>query len=374
VTPLPSASRIDRAIHCTASVLLPQVDESGPAADRGTAIHRYLATGELPEDVELRAACEVFDRATLPTDPALWAANVAFAWDCETDKGRELGRHLNRQYPETAPTEYRGEADVVGMDADGETVAVIDFKSGWSRKTPAHESMQLRMLALGACRAYGRSRARVALCHLRDDGSAYWEWAELDAFELEASGVVLRALAAAIAEGDDKPRMGEWCRYCPAFRACPAQTALIRHMSWEPAQTAEDILSQLTPERAALAYQRLQQVREAMKRVDAALHAWAKEHPIQLPNGQVFGPVATTREVVSGDVAYRVLSEKYGQEVALAACEMSASKASIERALKPLAAKTGEKVTHLKRAALEALGAAGGLEEKVSVTVREHAP
>ena len=39
---LPSASGLDRAIACTASVVLPQVSSTSPAAERGTVMHTYL--------------------------------------------------------------------------------------------------------------------------------------------------------------------------------------------------------------------------------------------------------------------------------------------------------------------------------------------
>lgn len=40
---LPSASALDRAIACPASVAMgPQINSSSTAADRGTAIHLYL--------------------------------------------------------------------------------------------------------------------------------------------------------------------------------------------------------------------------------------------------------------------------------------------------------------------------------------------
>jgi hypothetical protein len=69
-----------------------------------------------------------------------------------------------------------------------------------------------------------------------------------------------------------------------------------------------------------------------------------------------------------------VLAELHGQDVADRACEWSTSKAAIERALRPVAASTEQKITHLKKSALAAIAAAGGITRNTTTSVREHAP
>lgn len=39
---LPTASSLERAMACPMSVLLPTTDAPNPAADEGTAVHRFL--------------------------------------------------------------------------------------------------------------------------------------------------------------------------------------------------------------------------------------------------------------------------------------------------------------------------------------------
>ena len=84
---------------------------------------------------------------------------------------------------------------------------------------------------------------------------------------------VLAERGARLAAGDVPALvMGEHCKYCPAFTHCPAQGALIRRMALEPEGVANDLRALLTPETAAKAYERVKLVREAMKKVEAALH------------------------------------------------------------------------------------------------------
>lgn len=366
----PSASKLDRAFQCPASVTLPGVDHDNDYAAMGRDSHKFFATGELPEDPELRAKLEHVDMDALPLPRESFAAEVAFAWDYVTGAGRELGRDLGRDYSKATPYEFVGTADLVSVADDA--VIVPDWKMGHAWLPRPLESWQLRFLALAAARAYGKERALVGFIRVWDS-EPKWFFEEMDAFELEVTASELVGLVARIEKNDEPPKPGAWCRYCPAFQDCPAQTSLIRQMASSPAAVAEEIRGLLTPETAAIAYQRLHMVKEAIKAVDKALYAYATEHPISLPDGRVFGPTTTTKKVISGDVAFRVLTEKYGEEVALAACEMDASQASIERALRKVATKTGEKLAPLKRAALQELEAAGGITLRTSHTVREQA-
>lgn len=388
-------SALPRVSRCPASAALPQARAESADASRGTAVHRYLervaqvgreeALDEVPEDV--RPLCEAIDLEQLPVDPSAFAAEVAMALDYDTGEAREIGRGRNRNYGPLGPTEVAGTADVVALLGD-DAVYVGDYKVGWghSRHTPpASRNLQLRALALAMAQLHGRGRAVVELIHVLDDGEVWCDRAELDAFDLDLVGVELQDTADRVDQAREQVgqgqvpevSMGPWCRYCPAFASCPGQTALLRAVAESPSQEADELLALLTPQQAARAYERLQQVKEALKRVEAAIHAYAREEPIPLGDGMVFGPVEASRDAVDGPVARQVLVRLYGQEVADAAVEYEASKASIDRGLRRLVEhfkQRGERVTlkALKEEALKAIRAAGGITTTTRVTVREH--
>lgn len=335
--PLMTGSGVERHALCPASAVLPRVETISDDAERGKAIHAFLeavnrdgrekALAAVPDD--LRAACEALDTSRLPTDPARFAAEVAFAYDTVSGKARELGRGIGRRY-DVAPTEIAGTADVIALlDDDG--VYVSDFKSGWSRRTAAKDSLQLRFYALAAARAYGRTRAVVQVIRVFEDGETWTDEATLDAFDLDAFALDLGALASQI-EGDRKlyaegvePQQveGSHCRWCPAFARCPAKAALL----------AGPPSLEITPEGAAAAYAKLRLYKEAVERAESILKDYARQHPIPLPDGQVYGVRYDATRSIDGKVAASTLRDLLGP-AAEAAIMMEVTQASIKRALK----------------------------------------
>lgn len=357
---LPTASGLDRAILCPASVTLPQAPMTGAAAGAGQAIHAYLADPRhdllaVPE--EHRAACDAIDLAELPAGVE-WAHEVSLAWDPQTDVGRELGRCLGRDYSAARPGEFVGTADVVGLT--GSAAHVYDFKTGWGRVPGPRENWQLRFLALAATRAYGRDCARVGLISLAGDVPR-WRVAGLDAMDLDLAAAELRGAPSRWVPGAEV-HQGDHCAYCPAWDSCPAKLALFRQ--------AVDMPTAITAENAAAVYARAEAVAQVLGRVRAGLEMYARERPIPLGGGRVFGPVATTRESVDGEKACDVIVRLHGPAAARIAVELKASKASIERAIGSIAAR-GQRAA-LVAAALAQIEAAGGIERKTTETVREH--
>ncbi len=357
----PTASQLDRAIACPASVTLPQAPSTGAAAGAGHAIHAYLADpahalDAVPE--EHRDACEAIDLAALPAG-AQWAHEVTFAWEPVTGHGRELGRDLGRNYTAASETEFVGTADVVGLTSDA--VWIWDYKSGFRAVPAPARNWQLRMLAIAATSAYGRTEARVGLIHLNGDTPRFRS-AMFDALDLDVAAAELRAAMRTWTPGAT-PVQGDHCAYCPAFDACPAKLALFRQAVDMPA---------LTDENAAAVYLRCEAVAQVLGRVRGALEMRAKEHPIALPDGTVYGPVVTERESVEARVVQAQLTKLHGPEVAAKALEIKSSKAAIERAIATVA-KRGEKAK-LVTAALDAIGAADGINTKRTETVKVHRP
>lgn len=383
-----SASQLHRISICPASAALPQTPEQSEHATRGTVIHHFLedaaregrdaALELVPE--EYRELCAQIDLARLPVDPKAYAAEVALAYDPWNDRGRELGRGLGRDYTGLMPSELPGTADVIGLSAD--TVYVGDFKTGYEGYVPAARfNKQLKFLALAACRAYGRDTAIVELLHLRANGTPWRDRAEFTAFDLEDFAVELLQILQRVGVAQrqyktDKTATtvaGSHCRHCPAYRDCPSQTALIRAMATTPDALDEDIRAALTPQTAALAWERLKVAELAIDRVRKAIYAYAEKQPVELPNGAILGPTETRREYLDGAVVRQVLRKLATPDIADAACELESSKAAIQRAVKPLAEAWGMPIAGVMRKVLDAVREEGGVEVKTTVSVKEHA-
>ncbi|HNU82337.1 MAG TPA: DUF2800 domain-containing protein [Thermoanaerobaculia bacterium] len=411
-----SASGLHRDDRCPANRSLPQVETNNPDAERGHAGHRYLelvgggmaaeqALAQIAE--EHRQLCQDIQLDGLPLNHEEYRQEVAFAYDLETGAARELGAGLQRDYSSRTPSEIVGTADVVLRDL----VEVWDYKfeAFESRCPPPAKNPQLLFLALAACRTRGVDSAIVGLIHIAPDGTHWTEHADLDAFDLDTFEWELKKIrkkvldAAAVVERGLTPQVsqGPWCRYCPATPHCPAILGLLRAAAGLPEEvlalrssglpeTAESLHAALrngTPDQWRAAYERMRQHEAAVKIAKHALWLLAGEQPFEVGDGQVYGPVRSDRKVYEARKARAALLELHGPEVAEAACEFETSAAAIERALRPVyearrkaAAErkaAGEKVERvtlkaLTVAATALLEAAGAIELKSTVTVKEH--
>lgn len=386
--PAISGSSLGRVLRCPASAVLPQVGVDLEAGHRGTAIHEYLASVTLlGRDValeqvlpEYRAACEAIDLERLPVaDPEAWAAEVAWAYDPETDTARELGRGLGRAYGGVRPGEIPGTADVVAVTS--ESVVVLDYKTGrMARRSRAADSLQLRLYALAAARAYGREHAVVALVHIDEDGGAWWDRTEFDALDLDGLAAELRGLQESVAAesehiaagGVARTVEGSHCTYCPSLPHCPSRTRLAAVL----ATGAEDAAPVLTAETAPLVLERLEAIESVAKRVRESLELYARQQPITLPSGEVFGPVGRTRETIDPARGALVLAQTFSERVALDSIEskQSLTKDRLKKALRHHIAETGEKIGEVEKRALKVLRDGGAVQVTVTQPVMRHRP
>jgi len=387
---LPSASGLHRAVHCPGSTTLPRVDSETEAASRGQVLHKFLADCAamghtaalalvLEQTPEYHQACAALPLDLLPVDPSRFRPEVALAYDLETGEARELGQNLERRY-DIRDTEVPGAIDVLGIE--NETALVADFKTGWAELPPARVNMQLRFLALAACRAYGLTRAKVAIIRTRDDRTPWFDEAEFgpeDLMAIEEQLLAARDQAAAerarVAAGAaPNVRTGLWCVHCPGRPHCPAYVQLVARMATQPGDVADEIRARLTPELAARAYAQLKMAKDALELVEGALRGWAGEHPIDLGDGLFYGPVATEKKSLDGDKTFAVVEKLHGRDIADLAVERAASQASIKRALEIVRHRSGVKVAPALRQVLEELEAAGGVVMRPGVSLREHKP
>lgn len=368
-----TASGLERALRCGASLHLPVVRSSSAAADRGTWRHAFLArVGQVGADVALtevpeehRPACEALPIDELPTG---LTAEVAFAYDTATDRGRIIGVNLDRNYGELAPGEVAGAADVVGLA--GGTALVLDWKSVGYRQH-ARDSVQLRFLALAAARVYQVETVRVEIVRLGDDGEAWRSWHVYDTLDLDIFAAELRAWAAGAAEGREFHE-GEWCSHCPSFSYCPAKTMLALQIAEGRVLEGPDTNIPLSPERAGVVWTRLRTARQLLAHVERAMMATLEEHGfLPLPGGKsLVRKTVPGNEKLSGDVVYDVLVEKHGADVARAAVGMVATKVGLKDALRPLGTKRGQ-LSRMEAEVLEEVRKRNGSQRGTRVELQE---
>lgn len=372
-----TGSGFERAEKCAPSTFLPRVKEApSDYAKLGTVIHRFLclvaevgaeaAFGLIEE--EFLDVCRSLDLDALPhSKPETWAVEVAYAWDFVKDTARELYRGSGeREYAALGENEVAGTADLVGLD--GETVIVLDVKTGWSRLGTPAESLQLGFYAVAAARAYGCSRARVGWVRLAD-GVPKYEHDELDEIDLAAMAERLKTIVAdaQFAEIDHQTTgalklvSGDHCSFCPSFLTCPAKATLLRELAkQEPANDSELVLS---AEQVPAMLDRLWAMEKVLERVKKAIDEYATGTPVKFPDGRIYGQQERTTERIDPDIGKQVLAKLNGIDFANECVEVkkTLTKAAIERALKSRL-KPGEKFAPLERKTHEALRAAGGVK------------
>lgn len=378
-----------RAEACAPSTFLPRIEETASyAAERGRAIHAFLcavanigrekAVEAMPDT--FRAECEVIDLERMPhATPDAWAFEVGLAWDWETDTARELFRNTDsRDYSGKRPTELCGTADVLGVT--GDSVIVLDVKTGYFPLGAPEKSLQLLSYAVAAARAYGKANALVGWIRLRDE-QPYFEQAFVSMLELDQAAARMRATVDAAMAGEmlfglDPSTLaltvGPHCKFCPSFRVCPANVSLLgelvrvgdrkQNLPVLDASTAPQILM-----RAEAAQKVLDQVVETVK-------TYAESHPFDLPNGDRYGKTGSTREKLDGMVAKKVL-EDIDPVLSEKAIEITykLTKAVLERAAKQRLP-AGKKISHYMKEVLGKLRDAGASTIETYYSVRRFKP
>jgi hypothetical protein len=217
-----------------------------------------------------------------------WIAEAAFAWDYQTDRGRQIERTSHRDYSGATPTEVCGTADIVAIEDDA--VIIYDWKTHAPGAPETDATHQLEALALFAARAWDYDRARIVTLNVTADrGVEPLEGELLDAFRLIEVGDRIRADVEHIAGATPAP--GEHCagRYCKAVSVCPAttqamvqlvpDTALVRQdWRYQPVIESPDHLAHMLTIRPL--------IRKACDQVDAAIEAYVAEGSVRTSDGR----------------------------------------------------------------------------------------
>jgi Protein of unknown function (DUF2800) len=385
-----SASARDRVRHCPASAALPQINAASQWSDTGNEGHDAVCAfvGQVREGAS--------DGAALNNAPPAWQAlcedllplapylrpELALAINVETGQGRVLGENIKRRYT-LEEFEVAGTADLAGV-IDGVAV-VVDLKTGWAEHARAEVHPQLRLLALMAARAWNCDQAKVAVLVCHEGDTPRWQWAELEAWDLDETALELRSEFSAVRNAETVVRAGQvpnvnegsWCKYCPATPVCPAKTALVKRLASGAEGDELDMMIPLDARTAGIAYERVQWARAILNRVESAVHAYIDEHgSIELPNGKLLKKlVVDGNEKLDGDVVYGVAYELFGQGVADIAVERHATKKRLEQAMRENfgrsgAAKSREVLDEVRRRG----GASRGKSTRLVEVAREVLP
>lgn len=345
-----TASRLARAEACPPSVALPQIERPSDHAEAGRARHAYCqlapeigseaALAQLP--AEHRDACAAIDPAWIPEGHR----EVSYAWDPDTDTAREIGRGLSRAYPDIGSA-IVGTADVVSTGG----THVYDYKTRRSSAGGAGDSLQLAFLALCASRVHGVDDVSVTHIYLDEGGRRDTVVLGADDHDRTADRVrriVARVETASLvvaAGAQPSVTTGAHCRWCSAD--CPAKRALAMELAGQTTAQIETQIGQLSREDAGRAVVRIREIRDVLSRADAALRMRSRDAPLLLPDGSLWGPRESQREVIDADVLAAVLAEIAPTvdltrlEVTKAAIERAAGRAGARRIIDEVRARGG---------------------------------
>lgn len=293
---LPTASSLERGIHCPASFCLPQIRErGGKAANRGTEIHRFLenchyegrdaALGKV--QAEFQEVCSRIDVQALMPEGTEIHPEAAFGWDWSNGTARCLGFGKERDYTGQLATELVGTLDQFLVWDD--VVLCRDFKSGYGYLAPAEKNWQLRFFGLCLHSFYeGKKQVVVEIVKILDTGEFACEPAELSADDHAITAQVLRGMVQDISDAQEVVNQGKtpdvsagmYCKYCPAWEACPAKGAsLQKYLAGQ----------KFTIDALPAAYQLIRDLEQYAKKGLEVIKEAVDEEPLDLGNGMVFG-------------------------------------------------------------------------------------
>ena len=212
----PSASNLDRLVHCPGSLAaergMPELPTQA-VTEEGSAIHAALETGD---DTKLEMTeREIKSRLIEIEDTALgeWMSQFDSGLHAETHHEKRLWIRNRATLDKVASAQL----DIFHVLAN--QALVIDTKTGFADATPSERNWQLKTQAVALWQAYPAvERVRVAIAHVRLTSkfdACEYSLDDLRHAEREVLHAVWRT------EQPDAPRVpGSHCRYCRAQGVC----------------------------------------------------------------------------------------------------------------------------------------------------------
>lgn len=359
-----TGSKVPLVMACPASAALPEIDTPpGPPAVAGSIRHRYLElVGQGVDPVEAAAEAPAeFRPFLLAIDPEKIrrgaVTEAAFALDWRHRRARYLGANLGRRYdqvdPPLGPTELPLTIDIMGVDQAARRGLAEDWKTGRLRFGSPEQYGQTAAAAVAIAWAFDLDDVDVGLLYVENaTGEVFPSRGSLDLFAIEAFADELEAAMGAVGEakrivaagGTPTVRPGDHCAFCPAFKACPAKTALIRQLPdvepWQrdPAQQQRWLVERfgvgyMTPERLGETWAALELLDDVLSALRGEIRGYVMTGTeIPLPNGWRISVVETTREDIDGPIARDVLAQLVSPEDAAIAAKVEVTKTAIEEA------------------------------------------
>lgn len=366
-----TASALARVFACPSSVVFPQTPYSTKFAIDGQDRH-----GELEDRAEFGDLPDAVRKLLEITGCLKFLPELKLVYDVSLDSARLVMEPGHRNYGRLGQFEIPMQADLIAIGPD--RIVVIDYKNR-KRVEPAFRNRQLAIIALAASRVFSIDDVTVAIAYPRfgEEDEYEIDRADKSAFDHEEFRTELRGLrqtiALAVADPAAYAHDGPHCEYCPAFLSgCPRQRDLMESANVDLPVKVEQAMPLTDDDEAAQMYELWKRIGLLHTRIGAALHARGAEREFKLLDGRIFGPVTVMgSEKLDGDIAFKVVEELHGRDVADAAVTRSATKKKLREALEFVAAKG--KVAAAERAVLEAIRARGGSKKEQKIEVKEHA-
>ena len=241
-----SASGINRIALCAGSFNLEYnmpKGESSPAAEMGTRIHEWIATGNgklTPEEEEIGSLCKHYHKEVVDT------INAGDVTEVTTEKRLWFGDL------------YSGQIDRI--DHIGEEIAIVsDYKTGRMSQGKAEENLQLRAYAvLVKCNFPKLKKIYVAIIQpMTDTPYTIAEYDE-DAL-LQAQSEIFVICTRAYSPMAERTPSPEACKYCRAKSVCLEAGGKVREL----VKTDPQVILTITDEQLA-EYNRAADVAEAV--------------------------------------------------------------------------------------------------------------
>lgn len=335
-------SGLPRAASCPGFAALPHANTTSEDAEAGVDNHAAaelaVRTGDLEKlPPELRE---------LITPGAVLRPEHAVAYNLATDTARALNvteRGYDTASPPLLDDEIPGTLDLL-IVALQLRVTVVDYKRHEDVGSP-DENAQILGYALAAARLTGATEITVVVAYIEADELGFVRLMrplvvrEVDAIDLDAFASKLRRIVEAVrvqrARAVPDVSESKQCRHCPALVHCPAKRALLVRITSGQERDELEAMIPLTPQTVAVAYERWKQADHLLKRIRAAIFAFAGEVDVPLGDGRVLGRrTKLGNTTLDGDTVYEVVREKYGQEVADKAVTRDSTQSRLEIVLK----------------------------------------